>query len=282
MTRYATAMLAFWTVCLAPSPLQAGKLRLIKSVPGYRIYHAKGDRRTNQLARLVVRDRQDRAPLTVKAFEVQLRVCRDLTGDEVADMIAYTDSGVLGYIRYAYYVYSLGPAVRNLLAFDAASVNQFETCDLDRDGRWEIITRDDSFGYVEWWFLEKRHQRLLPMILGYRNGRFVDVTTQFPQVLRREIEVAKKELRNAGKQDRNSSRGQWPYVMIYNWYAAALLLGEGKQASQDLMTALPTADREWFSMHRQWMRDVVLKDRPAKIGRRPAGTDLEGNVIIEP
>ena len=107
-----------------------------------------------------------------------------MTGDGVPEAVIRTWTGIGVHSGITYYVFSLGSRPRCLLVYDKNNIDDredFDIVDLDGDGKKEIVSWYDGFVYA--WGGYGCSPRV-PVVLGYSNRRYVDVTRQYPAWLK--------------------------------------------------------------------------------------------------
>ena len=107
--------------------------------------------------------------------------------------------------------------------------------DIGRDGTLEFDSRDARFAYA---FSSYAESFLPVMILRWRDGKFVDVTSRFRKLLRRD---AKRALRTFRKY-RGDPQGVNPRGFMAGWVANKYRLGERRSANRALRRALRRGD----------------------------------------
>ena len=102
----------------------------------------------------------------------------------------------------------------------------FTVRDLDRDGRPEVVSADDSFAYR---FTAYAFSGLPLLTLRYDHGRFHDVTGSFPRLIRRDARQFWRGYLQLRRQPDDSARGQ-----IAAWAADQYRLGNRAYAREVL------------------------------------------------
>jgi hypothetical protein len=126
---------------------------------------------------------------------------------------------------------------------------EFEVKDLDGDGRPEIVTTYDGFAYwgeVERWETCYAGSARVPLVLGFRRGRLVDVTRECRPWLRQRLAEAKQgfleDLREAGQAGLSDGHAQ----RMIEYYSIALLLYDRATARRMVTRLLPQGERSFF------------------------------------
>jgi hypothetical protein len=214
----------------------------------------------------VVMDPGQHIVLAAEAHDVtcaKLSQVVDLDGDRHADAILETYSGG-AHAATDYYLCSFYPTFRLLAGFDANNTGIHEVRDLNRDGRMEIITDDDSFAYFDG--LSYAGSPRLPMILGLKYGRYVDATRDFPELIRADMRRAAAHVKEVtaamARPDADSMGAFKAYAAAIQWLGDAVLLNEeGKAYAEILQVAHPKV-RELLAPSRPAVIETVLgRDR---------------------
>jgi hypothetical protein len=200
---------------------------------------------------IAVRGRRGKQVASLTYAWTELVSTDDLTGDGHPDVVLTAATGAHG--PAFYYVLSLEPTVRCLLAYAKGNINaepatpDFAVKDLDGDGRQEIITWYDGFAYWEplpGWLCSFAGCARLPVVLGLRHGRYVDVTATHRKWLRGHLAAAEAELRaalrDAGKNPL-AADGLQPMI---EHYAIGSLLNGRESALRGTLQLLPRKDRD--------------------------------------
>lgn len=164
----------------------------------------------------------------------------DLTGEHTPTVVLHTaDGGAHG--SDVYYVYALGKRPRCLLVYDKGNISgdsfawDFHPVDLDGDGRKEILTWYDGLDQ------DMNLHGSIPLVLGYRNGRYVDVTASYPRKIRPELRKVQKELQDAFNS--HGSPQELTYgqtILMAEWYATDLLVEKPARAGSKLLALIPS------------------------------------------
>lgn len=164
---------------LRPHLLEGGSLHYRANGYQIRHWHSGLDQCGD---RLVLRDRRGRMVIDVRDYGINAEFYQDITGDGVPELCFHSWTGG-AHASLRYYVYSLGRIPRNLVTYDKGNggdYDDFVPQDLDGDGDKEIVTWDDSFAYH---YGSYGCSPRLPVILGLKRGRYVDVTRFYRPLL---------------------------------------------------------------------------------------------------
>jgi len=248
-----------------PQPIKARLNRLfpdgwscnsLKKVRGYYILCVDT---SDYLQDVVMLDRRLRVCIKAEGrFVASADSCRinDLTGDGRVEVILETYSGG-GHCCTDYYVCALSP-FRLLAAIEAGNSGIIEITDLNHDGTKEIILADDSFADFD--DIVYADSPRIPMVLAYRQGRYVAASAQFPSVIRKDIQDAKQILAKADprKACEHPELPESTYqAAILQWFADSVILGEAERTMQEIRcTAAPCAVK-WLERHRQKIVEIV-------------------------
>lgn len=180
--------------------------------------------------------------------------CEDVTGDRVPEVIMTQYSGG-AHCCTSIYVLALKPSVRLLLNYEAGHAGGIEIRDLDRDRRPELILYDDSFAYFDDLCFACSPAGI-PLIACFRDGRFVDCTRSFPDVLRREIASWSETLRKAAEEGpRDAAALMYMRGTALGLYANYVLLGADEHGWEAVHALAPyPAVTSWLGTHRETVR----------------------------
>lgn len=183
----------------------------------------------------------------------------DLNGDGNLEAIIQADGGG-AHGNMDYYVCALKPKFRLLAKIQAGRAEIDYVKDLDHNGSEEIILRDDCLESFE--DLPCAAIPMLPMVLGCRGGRYVDVTRDFPRIVHDDIEGAKQSFREAVLSARAKPEdhpyGSARYHFATDWFACAAILGEQDKALEQIAKmgndgAIPS----WLASHKSEILRIV-------------------------
>jgi hypothetical protein len=239
-----------------------GCLRLVKWGDG-------GDPSSDGRETLILRDALGRTVARITGHYAHVEWVGDLTGDGIPDVVLHAFEGVT-HAGNVYYVYSAGPQPRCLLAYDKQNVAEdaglwpeFRVEDLDGDGHPEIVTTYDGFAYwneVERWQTCYYGSARVPLVLGFRRGRVVDVTTECRPWLRVRLAQAKQrfveDLHAAGERGPSDEHAQG----MIEYYSVALLLHGPIVARRMVVRLLPRKERSYF-LQQCGLIEKVVADR---------------------
>ncbi len=217
-----------------------------------------GDPRSIDVVRF--RGAGGRVAHTVAERRIEMRWCRDITGDRTPELLIEGSTSESPHCCWSYALYSMGPGIKTLLA--VASGDQRLAFDdireLGHGPAQEIvlhlnlhgafITHEKWASITEW--------PTLPAILCYREGTYRDCTREHPKELQRQIERAGGELRSAsGRQaaDEGSIR-RWA-LTFYGLHVLARAESEGEERLKKLV---PESVRRWIERHRDEIRAFAL------------------------
>ena len=180
---------------------------------------------------------------------VGMDACTDLTGDGVPEVILSQYSGGAHCCTVAQ-VYSLTTPPRKLLDVGLLDSAGFDVVQLD-SGAKELVTGDWRFAYA--YGLSFAESPAVTQIFGYRNGQYVDVTSEYPQVLLKGLEP-----------DPDVENGEVLYI-----YATYVMAGQGQKAEAYLRQLAPRT-RQWLENYapdiRQNLLSVGMSDWPQRAG----------------
>jgi hypothetical protein len=131
--------------------------------------------------------------------------------------------------------------VEQVFSFDPGTMTYSETqrdfgdpgeqiVDLRHDGRYEFLTADDSFAYE---FTDFAASGLPIQILTFSDGRFVNVTRQYPKLIARDATRWRSAFNSMAKQHYDDSVG-----VVAAWAADEELLGHAKLVNRFLANQL--------------------------------------------
>jgi len=254
-------------------PSQALQPEWIKQVGDYQLVkwsRPPGDPR-EPAETIIIRDGQSREVTRIRHYYLHIDEISDLTNDgwpEVVIMAA--EPGAHG--PAFYYVYSLGPRPSCLLAYakgnydDGPDAPDFHPKDLDGDGCKEIVTWYDGFAY--WsegdddWLASYAGAARVPVVFGFRHGRYVDMTPRYRRWLGGKLAQARRQLLEALEQaDGAKLRGDSSQSLI-EYYAIAVMM-YGTAAARRLMRDILTGEdwAAWVKFHRRIERVVAARYR---------------------
>ena len=183
----------------------------------------------------------------------------DLTGDGYSDAVLSTYSGG-AHCCTTYYLYSFHPRLQLLACVSAGNGTIRDIKDLDHDGKMEVLLTDDAFSYYD--NLAYDCSPGLPMVLGYRRGRYVDVTLDFPDIVKADIRQAKAEVVDI--LDRNRAvKEAWQLPRdpldgaILRWFADAVVLGEEEEQLRIIRKTAPKERVAWLEANRAEITEFV-------------------------
>ncbi len=223
-----------------------GQLRLVK----WGNSASNGDRET-----VVLRDERGRTVARIAGYRVEIERIQDLTADGIPEVVLRTWSGG-AHGAFVYYTYSAGPRPRCLLAYfknndedDPAHWPNFEVKDLYGDGSLEIVTTYDGFAYwceVSDWATSYAGSARMPIVLGLRRGRYVDITSDCRSWLRLQLARAKQsfldDLIAAGQRGPVNEFAQG----MIEYHSVALMLHGRATARRMVVRLLSPQDRSYF------------------------------------
>lgn len=233
----------------APRPEWArpvGRFRLVK----WQRWKKMGDR----VATLILRTPTGRVLGRVTNNQVGVHSITDLDGDGLRDLILWS-YGTGAHGPMTYHCYTLGSRPRCLLRYhknnvlDDVRTPDLALRDLDRDGRLEFLTWYD--GFLCWsppndWGSSTAGAARIPILLGLRGRRYVEVTSRFPFWLRARTRAArarlKAELTRAAGDPLIGDRAQ----PVIEYYVLQRMRLGGRRATAALRALLPPADYRAF------------------------------------
>ncbi len=192
----------------------------------------------------------------------------DLTGDGHPEaIISQWGGGAHGPMRY--YVFSLDAAPRCLLAYDKRNiedVDDFEPQDLDGDGVLEIVSWYDGFAY---WNASYAGSARIPVVLGYRNGRYEEVTGQHRRWLQSRHAAAWSQLSARLQRSAGAPLKGDDFHAVVQYYALSLRLYPQPEARRHTLRLLPAQDRPAFR-RAQALIERTLAQRARRYAYPPA------------
>ena len=229
----------------------------IARVGTYRVERQRDE--SDEIDTLTLRDRKGRAVTTIKNYRVGLlginypkgKSVRDLNRDGIPEVIFESWTGG-AHGSQLYYLWSLGPKPVCRLAYDKGNVwgdeRDFTFVDLDRDGVPEIRTWYDGFAYQ----YGGAYSAHLPMILKWRNGRYVDATRRFHS----ELEAATEDAR-VGFEERLKEGSVVSGRAAARLVALSELTGRREETFSSLKKRLRKDDYDWIKAEVPHIRNVV-------------------------
>lgn len=259
-------------ISLTP-PSHALQPEWIKRVGNYQLVkwsRSPGDPR-EPAETIIIRDGRRREVARIHRYYLDIDEINDLTNDgwpEVVIMAA--EPGAHG--PAFYYVYSLGPRPRCLLAYakgnydDGPDSPDFHPKDLDGDGCKEIVSWYDGFAY--WsegdddWLASYAGAARVPVVFGLRHGRYVDMTPRYRRWLGGKLAQARRQLlEDLDQADGAKLRGDSSQSLI-EYYAIAVMM-YGPAVARRLMRDILTGE-DWTALmkfHRPIERVVAARYR---------------------
>ncbi|MFN3649230.1 MAG: hypothetical protein ACK47B_06575 [Armatimonadota bacterium] len=221
------------------------------------------DRPNGALATLEIRDPRGRTAARISDFDVSVEWTGDLTQDGLPEVILCQWNGGNN-IWANYYVYSLGPKPACLLAYGARRITGLEPKDVDSDDALELLADYDGFAG---WKNATVGGPFIPMVLGWRGGRFVEAGAVYPAYLRAEQRAAKDWLRS---EQREAEWGlEAPVIQLY---ALTSLLAGPAEARKQTLGLLTPAERQGLDLDFAVVEDG-LRARKGRF-RYPKAYDL--------
>lgn len=253
-----------------------GHLRLVK-------WGDRADESCHMRETVVLWDERGRPVARITGYGVDLVMAQDLTGDGSPDVVLRTWSGGV-HGGFVYYVYSAEWRSRCLLAYykknggeESERWADLAVRDLNGDGRKELVSWYDGFahgGEVFNWASSYGGSATVPIALGLRKGRYVDVTSQYRPWLRRKLAEAREHfldgLDEAKTEGLTGDRAQG----MIEYYAVALLLYRRTTARRMALHILPEKDRAFFLEH-CGLIEQVLADRRKRYAYPPAYSHVQ-------
>jgi hypothetical protein len=149
------------------------------------------------------------------------------------------------------------------------NVGEFKPASLGEKRTRSILASYDGFAYF---YGPYAFSPVLPMVLGYRNGRYIDVSTSFPQAFAKDRSEAEKRLREALRQAhgrRLPAYDSEAFSDAVEYYIILRLTGSRLSAQQKLFSILPDIDHLLF-LHRRTEIERILCERSARFLYPPA------------
>lgn len=187
---------------------------------------------------------------------VELSDVRDLDGDGKLDAVIEANGGG-AHGNATYYLCSFSPSFRVMGAIHTGRGSIREIKDLNGDGRQEIVISDACFDQFD--CIACSETPFLTMVLGYRGSRYVDVTREFRDIVRADMDAAASELCSMTMSER--LEWDWPdsawESLAIQWLANAAVLGE-EDAAYNRIRKLFSGDRDdWITRQKAAIISVV-------------------------
>jgi hypothetical protein len=224
---------------------------------------------------VILRNGLGRTVARIAGHLLDVEFVKDLIGDGPPELVLRSWSGGM-HSSFVYYVYSLGRRPRCLLGYDKGNFESevpdlpdFEAKDLDGNGRQEIISWYNGFAYwceVPEWETCYAGSARVPVVLGLRRGRYVDITAECRLWLLRKLAQAKQHFLS-------DIEGAAPGVEhaqgMIEYYSLAQLLYGRRTTRRMVIRFLSPEDRSLF-LENCWRVDRVLADRSKRYTYPPA------------
>ncbi len=216
----------------------------------------------NDIERLFVKDRLGRMVTSITDHKVtpifdEKFEPRDLNHDGVPEIVLSSWTGG-AHGSSTYYVWSLGPHPKCLLAYDKNNIadgHDFEFVDLDGDGIPEIRSWYDGFAYT----VGGSYWRNLPIVLKLVGDKYVDRTSSFPKITKLAAASAWKEFHRA---DRMKEPRSWSGTSCsaINLIALADIMKNRAGTWKRLKRELPAQNYRWLR-DREWAILGIIRGR---------------------
>jgi TPR repeat protein len=191
---------------------------------------------------------------TKAGYRVSEVACTDLTGDDKPDLFLQIWGRGNGRNSYSSYVYLLEDPIKLVLEQNYLTLKFF---DLNRDGIQEISS----------WYPFRYFGGLCGVCspevernFCYKNGRYSDCSSQFPDYLKWKIaegkEQLKTELEDFSGSSKNPKLTRIPELAV-EILAHAILLGNENQESDYLYKILPSGVFDWLDKNRDGIRGIL-------------------------
>ncbi len=177
----------------------------------------------------------------------------DLDGDGRLEALFEIDNGGMTSCT-DYYICSFYPSFKLLAAVYSTFGGIQDIKDLDGDGRIEFVFLRACCEYLPEVTVDD--MPLTPMVVGYRDGRYADVTREFPRIVRADMEDAALRLRSALWRHRHNRDEEEFYctdaVMVHaiRWLANATVIGAERSAYDEIRRITSGEVREWITARR--------------------------------
>ena len=213
----------------------------VRKVNGYTITSIpRPADRYDREASVIVKDENGKTILTVKDWAASLEWIEDIggTGAKVAAISAYTGGA---HCCETDYFISLGPKPKLLARYEMGNVSGLQVKHRPGTKRKDIFTGYDGFAYYHNSYAGSAH---LPMVLRLSEGRIVEATKEYPDLLKSSYKDACKELEENNSvyeemlvKKESSGGGLFDNSLcgpIIEVYALGVLLGTDKEAADYL------------------------------------------------
>jgi hypothetical protein len=206
-------------------------------------------------AQITIKNAQGQALRTFKAnveyFEsIEALYCGDLTGEGTPELVLSTYSGG-AHCCFTYDVLSMTPRLPNLLHWEAGNGGLNRLALLKGRPPYEIVGSDDRFAYFA--DLPVAASPFLPIVFAYRNGRYVNATRDYPQLVKDDQAEARQQLANcAGDEFCEKS-------FALHVYADGILLNQEAQTLTQLRTQVQRSVATWLNQHRAEILQILAR-----------------------
>jgi hypothetical protein len=200
---------------------------------------------------------------TISDWRIMAVVCTDATGDGKPKLIVESHSGGM-HCCTTIRVFLLQPSFRQILNYEAGNAGGFMVLRTP-NGSPALALGDDSFAYYDdlCYACSPAH---MPLVACYSNGRFVDCTRQFPQLIQEAIRSSVERLKEAVA-DTHESRLMYMKGGALGVYAAHVLLGREADGRALVMRIVPEPEvTTWLVNQRggvmKWLRSRTGRLKP--------------------
>ena len=201
----------------------------------------------------------------------------DLTGDGRTDAVVQRDAGGW-HCETRYYICSFHPKFHLMAAMDAGNARIQQIVDLDNDGVMEIVVGNDCFAYYSG--LTYAASPTLPMVLRYENGKYVEATAEYPELVWEDMQEARVEMIDWSGVLRREGEGHLVfdrhecYGAAIRWLGEAVILGREDEAYAEIRKIAPQPVLKWLAETHDEVIEIV-KNRREKVNYEVPLFELE-------
>lgn len=188
----------------------------------------------------LVYDRSEEEVPIPYAYQRSPFVLRDLDGDQEPELVIdYFSGGAHCCVVSA--IYRFNPQRQAYEVMDLATSHiGYQLKDLDRDGKPEFVTADGRFAYQ---FASFAGSGFPLQLWSYRQGKFVDVTRSYPQLVR---DSAYRSWKLIQQRRQSNPEGREIKGILAAYLADKYSLGESQEGWKNLRAWYKEGDRQVF------------------------------------